>query len=182
MKGSPMMDCDRFRMDFSNYLEGELHSEHRKKLDDHFSICPECYEIFRRMSDIQKRLKNLLPIGTSPGFEQRLQETILRQNQHPGFIPAQLQNWKLPAMGSAIVVATVSLFLVFNNSPAPENPGVNAQFKTAAPQIQSSAPKQANSPDRSVQSSYESTTLIPDSLESDSARFRPENIQQVNGK
>jgi len=176
------MDCDKFRMDFSNYLEGELHTEQRKKLDDHFSICPECYEIFRRMSDIQKKLKNLLPIGTSPGFEQRLQENILRQNQHPGFIPAQLQNWKLPAMGSAIVVATVSLFLVFNNSPAPETPDTDTQFNTAAPQIQGGLAKPVDAPTSSVPSTYESTTLIPDSLVSDSARIRPENIQQVKGK
>ena len=176
------MDCDKFRMNFSNYLEGELHFEERKRLDDHFSICPECYEIYRRMSDIQRKLKNLPPLHTSPDFERRLQQSIVRQNQPAGFIPTQLQNWKLPAMGSAIVVATVSLFLVFNNSPAPEGPETNAPYNTAAPQIQGSPAKQSNLSTSTGSSTYESTTLIPDSLVMDSTRVKRENIQQVKGK
>ena len=177
-----MTDCDKFRMNFSNYLEGELHFEGRKLLDDHFSVCPDCHDTYRQMKDVQQNLNNLPPISTSSGFEKSLQQRILRQNQNPGFIPPQLQNWKLPAVGSAIVVATVSLFLVFNNSPAPDSGNINNQVNTAIPQIPSNAGKAVDVPERSTLSTYQSSTLISDSLASDTSHFQPKNIQQVKSK
>jgi len=177
-----MPECDKFRMNFSNYLDGELHFEVRKLLDDHFSVCPDCAEDYRQMKDIQKNLNHMPHISTSPGFEKSLQQRILKQNQNPGFIPPQLQNWKLPAMGSAIVVATVSLFMVFNNSPAPDPGETINQVNTAKPQITGNANDQVNVPEKSAPSEYQSTTLIPDSLASDSLRLQRENIQQVKVK
>jgi len=173
------MECDKFRMNFSNYLDGELHFEGRKLLDDHFSICPDCAEDYRQMKDIQNNLSKLPPISASPGFEKSLQQRILRQNQNPGFIPPQLQNWKLPAVGSFIVVATVSLFLVFNNSPAPDSGNINNQVNTAIPQIPGNASKTVDVPERSTPSAHQSSTLISDSLVSDSLHSLREKIQQV---
>jgi predicted anti-sigma-YlaC factor YlaD len=179
-----MTECDKFRTNFSNYLDGELHLERRKLLEDHFSVCPECHDTYRQMKNIQQNLNNLPQISTSVGFEQNLQQSILRQNQNPGFIPPQLQNWKLPAMGSAIVVATVSLFLVFNNSSAPDSGDTDNQVNTALPQIPVNASRQMDAPESSTSSTYESSTLISDSdsLASDSLRLQREKIQQVKGK
>lgn len=177
-----MTECDKFRMNFSNYLDGELHLEGRKLLDDHFSICSNCAEDYRQMKNIQKNLNNMPPISASPGFEQKLQQRILRQNQNPGFIPPQLQNWKLPAMGSAIVVATVSLFMIFDNSPMQDSGEATNPVKTAKPQITGSAPEQINVPERSEGAEYQSATAIADSLVSDSLRLRRENIQPVKGR
>lgn len=176
-----MTDCDKFKMNFSNYLDGELQTQVRKSLDDHFSECPECHETYRQMKDIRENLNNLPPLSTSSGFEQSLQQRILKQNQHPGFIPPQLQNWKLPAMGSAIVVATVSLFLVFNNSPAPDADEMNNQINSAVPQIPGGVTNPVDVPERATPPVYESSSLITDSdtLASDSLRLKSENIQQV---
>ena len=176
-----MTDCDKFRMDFSNYLDGELHSQVRKLLDDHFAECPDCHETYRQMRDIQQNLNNLNRLSTSPDFEQKLQQRIQKENENPGIIPAQLQNWKLPAMGSAIAVAAVSLFLVFNNSPAPDPADTENQMNTAVPQIPSTANKPADAPERPTQQEYESTSLITDAdtLVSDSLQLEPEKIQQV---
>lgn len=176
-----MTDCDKFRMNFSNYLDGELHFEGRKLLDDHFSECQECHETYRQMKDIQQNLINLSPLSTSPGFEQGLQQRILKQNQNPGFISPQLHNWKLPVMGSAIVVATVSLFLVFDNAPVPDSGDIEGQVNTAKTQIPGNTNQPVEVPEKPTPPEYESKTLISDSdsLASDSLLNKRERIQQV---
>jgi len=168
-------------MYFSNYLDGELHFEERKLLDDHFSECQECHEAYRQIKDIQHNLGNLSPLSTSPGFEQGLQQRILKQNQNPGFIPPQLQNWTLPVMGSAIVVATVSLFLVFDNSPAPDSDETDSKVNTAIPQIPGNTNQPVAVPATTTSPVHESTTRISDSdsLASDSLHTERERIQQV---
>jgi predicted anti-sigma-YlaC factor YlaD len=176
-----MTDCDKFRMNFSNYLDGELQKEGKKSLVDHFSECPECHEAYRQVKDIQKSLINLPPVSTSPEFEHNLQQRIQSANQNPGIIPPQLQNWKLPAMGSAIAVAAVSLFLVFNNSSTPEPEETENQMNTAAPQIPATTSKPVPAPETATPPEYESTSLISDSdsLASDTLQTKREKIQQV---
>lgn len=178
-----MVDCDKFKSSFSGYLDGELPIERRKELDNHFVECADCHEIIRQMRVIQQSLKQLPHISASSGFEQKLHEQIFRSDQKTSFIPQPLQNWKLPAMGSAIVLATVGLFLVFNDSSEiPTNgadPG-SQKFLQAAPQIQGS--DDAKMPSNESTVAAERSTAIKDSMIVDSFRIKPEGLHQAGEK
>jgi anti-sigma factor RsiW len=179
-----MANCDKMKLNYSNYIEGELPADQSKALDEHLNHCPECRETVRQMRIIQQSLKQLPQISASPDFEKKLQQQIFQQNQRSTFIPPQMQNWKLPAMGSAIVLATVGLFLVLNDSSAPDGSTITKPenlINNAAPQL--TGKKNLNfSEDQSVPV-HESTTLIKgDSLRTDSIRINPEGIQQVGVK
>ncbi|MEJ2536927.1 MAG: zf-HC2 domain-containing protein [Calditrichia bacterium] len=175
-KGLPMMDCDKFRSNFSSYLDGELSSEQRKALDTHFTVCPSCQEIFRQMRIIQQSLKQLPQISSSPDFEQRLRQQIFNSEKRAQIIPFQFQNWKLPAMGSAIVLATLGLFFVFNNTTDTSQIPVNSPAST-----QISVGKSSTGGGQALPSQSGKTTLIPDSSRNDTSRIKQEGFLQVGG-
>lgn len=180
-----MSVCDEFKMLFSDYLDSELPLTQRKQVDQHLNECPECSETVRQMKIIQQSLRQIPQLTTSPDFERKLHEHIFTNPIRPGFIPAYLQNWKVPAMGSALVLATISFFLIFNNGG--DNPRHNnSQFIPAAPQISSpiKSTTSAQAP-AMVSSGNNQTTLAGDSLKPDSAKsyFKDKkDYQMVNGK
>jgi predicted anti-sigma-YlaC factor YlaD len=179
-----MVDCDKFKEDFSSFLDGELPNDQRVKLEDHLSNCPDCKETIRQIKIIKQSLNYLPLVSTSPDFEQRLRQQIFNQNQKSPFLPVQLQNWKLPAMGSAIVLATVGLFLVFNQNPDSGGSFQNSAdnpFNTAAPKISGSSEGSNNTSNMPQAPDYESTTLIADSTKKEAPNIKKEEIQRVRG-
>jgi anti-sigma factor RsiW len=179
-----MANCDKMKLNYSNYIEGELPADQSKALDEHLNQCPECRETVRQLRIIKQSLKQLPEIKTSPDFEQKLQKQIFQQSQRSALIPPQLQNWKIPAMGSAIVLATLGLFLVLNDSSAPDGSTITKPenlINNAAPQFPGK--KNVNFSEDQSSPVYESTTrIMEDSLRSDSIRINPEGIQQVGVK
>lgn len=179
-----MTNCDKFKLHYSDYIDGELPSDQCQEVDHHLTLCPTCREIVRQMKIIQQSLRQIPQITTSPDFEAKLKQQILQQNPHRSFATFPWQSWKLPAMGSAIVLATVGLFLVLNNdsgptlqsSPKPEN-----IINNAAPQL----PGKKNptiSEGRSTMATESTTRILDDSLRADSMRINPEGIQPVGVK
>ena len=180
-----MVDCDKFKEDFSSFLDGELPYDQQQLLEDHLKICLNCKEAIRQIKIIKQSLSYLPQVSTSPDFEQRLRQQIFQQNQKTPFLPPQLQNWKLPAMGSAIVLATLGLFLVFNQSPdsvIPSQGPAESPFNTAAPQLPGNRQTPVTSSSSSQAADYQSSTLISDSTAYDSLSIRKEGIQQVKGQ
>lgn len=179
-----MASCDKMKLNYSNYIDGELPADQYKNLDEHLNICPGCRETVRQMKIIQQSLKQLPQVNTSPDFEQKLHQQIFQQHPRSVFITAQLQNWKLPAMGSAIVLATVGLFLILNDSTGPGGSTVTKPanlINSAAPQLPGT--KNSNFSEDQITPVHESTTRIKDdSSRADSLRINPEGIQQVGVK
>lgn len=183
-----MTDCDKLKENFSDYLDGELPIEQRKQLEDHFNICPDCHETMRQIRIIQQSLKQLPQISTNPNFEQKLQQQIFQPHQKSNFIPSPFQNWKIPVMGSAIVLATVGFFLVFNDtSNKPEIPITNPveNYSPAAPQLPGGHKVDAPSSTPSthtVSKPLQGSTVISDSLRSDSTRIDKKGVIRVGNK
>lgn len=172
-----MPDCDKFKMHFSDYTDGELSPTQRKWLEEHFEECLECAETVRQMKIIQQSLRNLPSYKTSPDFERRLQEQIFGQSSR-STIPIQpWNNWKLPAMGSALVLATVGLFLVFN-------PSDNGQqiYRNQSSTISPAATRFPGTKSGNIAAqpnSAGSSTLISDSLRDDTTQIDPQGLQLV---
>lgn len=176
-KGLPMPDCDKLKTSFSDYLDGEIPQEQRKELDTHFSDCPHCHEILRQMRIIQQSLKKLPHITTSPDFERRLHQQIFNPAAKNFLIFPLFHNWKLPAMGSAIVLAMVGLFLVLDSSSDQKKTdfqNVENPLNTAAPQF----PGNRTSPTQATTSENSSTRIQPSSP-ADSTHVNTEGVQQV---
>ncbi len=110
-----MHQCDKFRVYFSSYIEGELHSEQRKYLEAHLAVCSECSEAVYQIKIIRESLRRLPPIRTSDGFETQLHYRInqfSQQSTSPFFLIRE--HWKIPAIGSAILLMVVTTFIFFS--------------------------------------------------------------------
>lgn len=177
-----MADCDKLKSSFSDYLDGEIPHNQRKELDEHFGKCAGCQDTLRQMRIIQRSLSQLPQISTTPQFEQRLHQQIFSQNSETRLIPQSFLSWKLPAMGSALVLATVGLFLVLFDSPDPGNTlpdKMNIPVNTAAPQIPASSPLNIHKTPTTQVS--ESTGITGDSVRQDSLFLDTEAIRQISG-
>ena len=177
-----MSDCDKYKIQFSSYLEGELSSTQKKELEDHFTVCNECKETIRQIRIIQNSLQQVPPYTTSPDFEKRLHEQIFHNPEKNGFFPIPLQNWKIPAMGSALVLASLGLFLIIDHTPDPNNPVLSnpgGNLSPAATQISNNIQlnKIGNAPNS--QTGYDSKTLINDTSQTDSSTINREGLQLV---
>ncbi|GAB4365340.1 MAG: hypothetical protein Kow0042_04520 [Calditrichia bacterium] len=175
-----MSNCDKFKMQFSDFLDGELSLAQQKELDDHFKICPECAEVYRQIKIIQQSIRQLPRYTTSPDFEKKLHEQIFNSAHKTSFIPQPLHTWKLPAMGSAIVLATVGLFLVFNS---PSDSPQNSTYNPATTRVSSSSFQ--NLPTSPAQQSLSNTpkkTLTEDTLKLDENLLNQNGMQLVGGQ
>ncbi len=175
-----MSDCDKFKMQISSYLDGELPLAQRKELDVHLSVCSSCSEVLRQMKIIQQSLKQLPQIKTSPDFERKLHEQIFQSSPKFSFIPQQFQNWKLPVMGSALVFVTIALF-VFLNGPSQNETQTTPNFTPAATQISNELPMKPpiniSNPVQNITSERFDDSLMADSTNSFT---NPEGLQLIN--
>lgn len=112
-----MHDCDKYRSFLSDYLEGELLPDIRKEVESHLHVCSDCSEIAYQVKIICESLSHLPQVSTSPNFEARLQAQIghIKPSRFP-VIPVLTENWKIPAVGSVVLLATIGMFIVLNPS------------------------------------------------------------------
>ncbi len=110
-----MHECDKVRSFISDYIEGELHPHIRREVEAHLEICTDCNEVAYQVRVICRSLQNLPQISTSPDFEQKLHSQInsMRQIKFP-LLSGAMQSWKIPAVGSVVILATIGLFIIFN--------------------------------------------------------------------
>ena len=176
-----MSECDKFKLQFSDYLDGELPQVQRKELDDHLSICWDCAETIKQIKIIQESLRNIPTIATGPDFEHRLHDQLHNLSGGGNIFPLTMQNWKLPAMGSAIVLATVGLFYVFNHSVDTNNPSLNGggSFYPAATQVPASSHNYQLSNTPANQADYSQNPSREDSLSNDTVQVNQNGVQLV---
>ncbi len=132
-----MQECDKFRVHFSSYIEGELLSEERQALEAHLAVCTDCSEAIYQIKIIRRSLQSLPPITTSSHFERQLQDRIARLNNTSPWMGPLLNlkhNWKIPAIGSA--VASIVILGVLLLSPPQPNTAQsgNTEFRTSVRQ------------------------------------------------
>ncbi|MBN2365669.1 MAG: zf-HC2 domain-containing protein [Calditrichaeota bacterium] len=178
-----MADCDKLKTSFSDYIDGDIPIEQRRQLDDHFEICLQCREILRQMKIIQDSLKKLPQINTSAEFERKLHQQIFNPPSRSHFMPPILSNWKLPAMGSAIVLATVGLFLVLDDSSDSGNKdadGSRGPVINAVPRVSSSPRSGAIAEDEAV--TEDGKDRSREQSIADSSRVNQEGFQQTSGQ
>ncbi len=129
-----MQECDKFRVHFSSYIEGELIFEERQALEAHLAVCHDCSETLYQMKIIRRSLQSLPTITTSTQFEYRLNQKIANLNNASPWTAPLLnlrQNWKIPAIGSA--VASIIIVGVLLLSPTQQQASKNMNSTFTAP-------------------------------------------------
>lgn len=173
-----MAECDKYRVQFSSYLDGELPIGARKELEAHLAICEECAETIYQIRVIQQSLQRISPVNTSPGFENRLHNALREGAGHSSLLPGNLQGWKVPAMGSALLLASLGVFMVFNHG-GDANRVPNGQYSPAAAQLPGAIQTRIQGQSGNAQANAQKEMMIADSLNKDSISINKNGIRFI---
>ena len=178
-----MNNCDKFQPLFSSYLEGDLLPDKRKSLEEHLSICPPCAKAIRSLKEICNSLRSMQVLTTSPDFEYRLHRQIANiGNGHSIQFSFPVQNWKIPAAASLVVLGGVSAFLIVNSTDqssvnVPVRPSTTNQVNPHK------APESSILTNQRAQEGNNATMMAEDSLKNDSSRgLRNQGIKLIDEK
>ncbi len=131
-----MNDSDKLMEQCSDYIDGNLSPEACREFEQYLMNTPETQETIYRMQMIRDSLNNLPQVQTSPDFEIRLHEKIRTMGSVKSFRYSSryFADWKVPAVGFAVVFVLVSFFVFYPQSSgdvnitAPRESGFSPNF------------------------------------------------------
>lgn len=142
------MDCDKYLERMSAALDGELTAEERRDLDSHLAVCPECAELYHKLTDQTAALRELdcqVPADLKARIMNSLpeQETPARKGK--------LIHWKhwAPVAAAACLVLVVALVPKGRNTTS-ENYAPRADSPDAAPAASSAAESKTTESDSAL--------------------------------
>ena len=133
------MDCDKFELKISSYIEGELKQKDRIHFDEHKTTCDICLVKFTDIQTMLGKLKVLSTLKTSQNFHYNLNRKIKLKDS------TKISQWgkifnsnpfgvePIYALGMtfALGVFIISSYFLINVDSAPElNPDVIAKYQS----------------------------------------------------
>ncbi len=112
-----MKECKIYCTLISEYLEGQITGEAKKRLEDHFSSCEGCKEKLEGVRSTMRILNDLEPLRTSPDLDLairgRIREELVRSDSPSAFFNS-LRDFRLsPVLATAAAVIVISLGAMF---------------------------------------------------------------------
>ncbi len=114
------MSCKKWIKKLSSYLDNEVSSRERSKIEKHLKSCRACFNQFKQLERVHRLVQSIQPEKPRPGFYERLSErlsqkkTTLREK-----LVAWRYGWQLsfPGVGkiaiavSAVLLVSVSFYI-----------------------------------------------------------------------
>ena len=198
-----MNNCKRFNEMISDYIEGGLFKDDKKYFENHLKECPTCSETVSKMQILQKKLRSLKLLQTSPDFETvlrtriRIESGIGRRRLHE-----IIWSWpaKVPVYGMSLALIIIAFVLVVEQINKPQrllkpDPYVNTKWYGGNPNQNNSSTMinesenniyviERTSPDKLLNSKRPVLSASNrDSVtktKNDSLNYRDKQIKQVN--
>jgi hypothetical protein len=108
----PMGDCDRYKNNYSNYLEKRLDPVTAGEIDRHLNECDECRKIIRRIGLLQKIMTDLPAQKCSENFNLQLHQKIFAEpgrGKRYGIVKKYSYAFSFMVAGFIIVFSVYSL-------------------------------------------------------------------------
>jgi hypothetical protein len=134
------MACgDDLRTQLSRYVDGELASEERARVDEHVAICAPCRELLQIFQKNESLLSNAL---STESFGNAVIESVIKQIKDEAppveIRPIEETNFRFrPALAlAAAALLVVALVVVLNQSHSREIDKLTAQMTTQSERVQ----------------------------------------------
>ncbi len=162
------MDCDKYLELMSAALDGELTAEERRDLDSHLAVCPECAELYCRLTDQTAALRDL-DCEVPTGLKERIMGSLPEQDKPTKKIKpvrwtpktGKVIHWKRWAPVAAAACLALVIALV-PKSGISNNAAPGAQAPAAAEPRAPGAPMPSSTTE-SCKTNSDSTCDAPDS-------------------
>jgi hypothetical protein len=103
-----VVNCEHVWREVSNYLDGEIDSETRAAMQEHFKICKHCTAVLDGTRNVVKLYGDDRLFELPAGFSRRLQKR-LAQESSSGWLDNARTFWMLAVAAVALIVGGVSL-------------------------------------------------------------------------
>ena len=108
------MSCKKWKKKLSSYLDNEVSSRERLKIETHLKSCQACFNQFTQLEKIHRLVQNAQPEKPRPGFYERLSH---RLSQRKLTLKEKLVGWRygwqlsFPRVGKIAIAISAVLFL-----------------------------------------------------------------------
>jgi len=114
------MSCKKWKKKLSSYLDNEVNSRERLKIEKHLKSCKACFNQFKQLERVHRLVQSIPPEKPRPAFYERLSE---RLSQKKTTLREKLVGWRygwqlsFPRVGkiaiavSAVIILSVSLYV-----------------------------------------------------------------------
>ncbi len=114
-----MTNCNDFSQHLSDYIEGKVSRDLKKKMDEHVATCSSCEKVRDDFVQILSSLRDLPRIDASSDFEQKLRDRIIGEKILPIKSPGKAgKEYSLKpiivSVGTAAAIALAALIININ--------------------------------------------------------------------
>ncbi len=79
-------DCSYFASFITGFIDDELNSSDKKKVEIHLDKCPDCNELYVDEVNVKRIIKERIPIVKAPAYlQRRIRRQLIRNGNRPGF-------------------------------------------------------------------------------------------------
>jgi len=123
------MSCEELSEELSAYIDGELSSAERVRLEEHLAECPRCREGLEALRAVSGLVASLPAVSASARLTEALQETLAKPPRRSRLRPIPLSaSDLLPVLAAAavaLIAVTMTFVLPHFTAPVPKvGPGV----------------------------------------------------------
>ena len=102
-----MGDCDRFKSNYSNYIEKRMDPTTAGEIEQHLNSCDRCRKIFRQMVFLQKIMTDLPIQKCSENFNIKLHQKIFKEPER------KVRSGKVKKYSYAFSCLVAGVFIIF---------------------------------------------------------------------
>lgn len=95
-------ECSRIRDEFSAFLDDELSTEERDRIEEHLSDCAECLRALNRFKRVDDAYAGLARVSAPAGFDEAVREALQPQRVRP--FPVRAVTGTLIAAAAAVLL------------------------------------------------------------------------------
>ena len=112
------MNCSRFELDLSAYLDGELTANRAQEVRGHLETCPDCRERVESMRVARHAFRELAPERVSSDFDRKVQAAV-GAPAATSVVP--WRRVRIPLALALSVAATMALVFVWKSHEIPRS-------------------------------------------------------------
>lgn len=76
-----MIDCESVREELSAYIDNELPSSQRQKIEQHLQLCKRCYDEYFELQATSAIMRSLKEIEPPPGLKEKVKERLFKEEK-----------------------------------------------------------------------------------------------------
>ncbi|MGB9893774.1 MAG: anti-sigma factor family protein [Candidatus Saccharicenans sp.] len=117
------MKCQKYQKLISDWLDGNIKTKERQKLEFHLRSCPSCRQYYEDLTIIDQRIRNLAKPDDShwPNFEKDLRLRLAQIKEEQAEKKSFWQSLPAPAWALGLAALIIGIYFIISARPEANN-------------------------------------------------------------